>query len=479
MSPADEPLADVPEDPATIEPPIPTPEAGPEVASSQVEDPAIFAANEPADGARTDSNVAENEPAPARTKKKRKTKASGVSRRKKKSARSRAAKTLSHDDERAEASEEQDRRGDNGAFPFLGDGADVESNEVDIAGHDETIAGLADAEWMRKIEHDGAAAVAQAAAEVAAAARLDAAASAATESSANAAFSSDPNAAEQPSSLRARVATWLGRTRVLLGAGGARAALRRVVVAAGLAMAAGIGYGAAVRLFFDETDSGLSANSANDLITTTPAASDETTEVADSSHPGAGDARPNGEGSSTDRGESSRSPDLAALVNPASDPTPHNDDADDTDPSAPPLSAEPADAESGDIVTAGSPGETSADAATEAAVKVETRIVGPEKPFSMPEISTSLPRKNHPLANGRERLDRGDLEAARRTATDFLLREDGLSAEDRLFVAQAYALLADSLKVELDRNRADVKQSSAPEDRSASRPLPAGAEVGP
>lgn len=80
--------------------------------------------------------------------------------------------------------------------------------------------------------------------------------------------------------------------------------------------------------------------------------------------------------------------------------------------------------------------------------------------FEMPALDSSLPNKEHPLAIGRQRLSEGDLQAARRIATSFLLREDSLSADDRLLVSQAYALLADALSVEWNRKHPRSKDSA-------------------
>jgi hypothetical protein len=106
-------------------------------------------------------------------------------------------------------------------------------------------------------------------------------------------------------------------------------------------------------------------------------------------------------------------------------------------------------------------------------VAEEHAVAGAERPpeaepFEMPPLGRVDLRRDHVLAIGRERLEQGDIEAARRVAASFLLREDGLAAEDKLLVPQAYALLGDALRVEWERaqaaNRSSVAATAEPEE---------------
>jgi len=68
-----------------------------------------------------------------------------------------------------------------------------------------------------------------------------------------------------------------------------------------------------------------------------------------------------------------------------------------------------------------------------------------------PVLVEPLPRTDHPLDVARGRLESGDVIGARRAATDYLLVRDALSEEDLRRTAQAYALLADSIRAEVER----------------------------
>lgn len=89
----------------------------------------------------------------------------------------------------------------------------------------------------------------------------------------------------------------------------------------------------------------------------------------------------------------------------------------------------------------------------DAVVLPESHVAEPEKRpapiLSVPVADAENP--THVLHLGRERFEQGDLEGARRIATDFLLREDSLSRDDALMIPQAYVLLGDVMRVEFER----------------------------
>lgn len=374
------------------------------------------------------------------------------------------------------------------AFPFMEESAPIA--EVDVAAQDESIAALSDHDLMQTMADDSALALNQAVAEAAAAVRaesanehetspVDAVATGADSAVLPNAGSSAPIAdTSTPSKSRAI----LNRARALLGAGGMRALLVRSAIAAGVALAAGFGYGAAAKIFFAADESGLSektetaANSPSDAVESTQHDSVEDTASVSI------DPRDTDPQSPVAANDSSAGSSLD--VDPQGDETAHltsQDDASEHGEGEAPVVATPPAARVAEASFDDAPvDEPKNDPGKPREAKVVTRLVGPEQPFAMPEIGTSLPRAEHPLANGRQRLDRGDIEAARRIAADFLLREDGLSAEDRLFIPQAYALLADCLKVEWGRARVESLRDTKKGEkaRPTSRPTPASAEEG-
>jgi hypothetical protein len=82
----------------------------------------------------------------------------------------------------------------------------------------------------------------------------------------------------------------------------------------------------------------------------------------------------------------------------------------------------------------------------------------PAREREEPPRFTPLPLGDHPLEVARERLEAGDPIGARRAATDFLLVRDSLSAEELRNTAGAYSLLADSIRVEIERAMRERKR---------------------
>lgn len=414
----------------------------------------------------------------------------------KKKPRSRKPGAKSKRKSKAKRAKKSDVADESSAFPFMEESAPIE--DVDVAAQDESIAALSDHDLMQTMADDSALALDQAVAEAAAAARAEnenepphvEAGVVATEPAASTAGSAGAPAAVASIASKARAI--LSQARAILGAGGMRALLGRSAIAAGVALAAGFGYGAAAKIFFAGDEPHLSEKieaSENALSNpveptqhdavegatftqidprdtdphaTDPHATGPQSAVAthDSSAVGSEDVDPQGDETALSVSSDESSEDGGAL-----------------DPVAPPANAAQVAEDSFDDAAADEPKN---DPGKPRESKVVTRLVGPEQPFAMPEIGTSLPRPEHPLANGRQRLDRGDIEAARRIAADFLLREDGLSAEDRLFIPQAYALLADCLKVEWGRARAESLRETKKSGKThpTTRPTPSSAEEG-
>lgn len=189
----------------------------------------------------------------------------------------------------------------------------------------------------------------------------------------------------------------------------------RSLAACVLAIAAGFGYGAAVRTFFGDHDGDLSPENQNSA--------------------------------ETSRGEEHAVEQTAPHG--VADPAAHTESHDATE------AAQSAAHTEGHATAEAGNAHDHASAAENA-----PRSNRSEVKFEMPALDSSLPSQEHPLAIGRQRLSEGDLQAARRIATSFLLREDSLSADDRLLVSQAYALLADALSVEWNRKHPRSKDSA-------------------
>ncbi len=272
---------------------------------------------------------------------------------------------------------------------------------------------------------------------------------------------------------------WASNTAAATASRFRRTIVRSVAVGV-FAMAAGFGYGAAVKLFFGKKHADLNGNQIASSAPTNSNDADPATPVmkgAKQDEPAStkGDASKTDEKSppstpSTDPESVTEKPQAEPAVNDSQKSESASSTAESKGENSEPSTAKttpvaPSNDEKADPATA-NPLSQSGDSKAHDAAPARSKGAGG---FEMPPLKSAVQDPNHPLAKGRRALETGDFVAARRMAAGYLLREDGLSEQDRLLVPQAYALLADVMKREWTEAHSADRKPAAKEPAAESQ----------